>query len=174
VAVYQWGWLGSVFGVEHAGVILSFLPTLAIGILFGLAMDYQMFLVSGMRESWAHGEDARDAVRSGFHHGARVIVAAALIMGSVFASFMHSHMTMVRPIGFALAFGILIDAFIVRMTIIPALMRLAGASAWYLPAWLDRILPDLDVEGARLTETLNTPTFDRDRIPVEVMASNDR
>ena len=158
VAVYQWGWLGSVFGVEHAGVILSFLPTLAIGILFGLAMDYQMFLVSGMRESWAHGEDARDAVRSGFHHGARVIVAAALIMGSVFASFMHSHMTMVRPIGFALAFGILIDAFIVRMTIIPALMRLAGASAWYLPAWLDRILPDLDVEGARLGDSTVTHT----------------
>lgn len=153
VAVYQWGWLGSVFGVEHAGVILSFLPTMAIGILFGLAMDYQMFLVSGMRESWAHGEEAHEAVRSGFHHGARVIVAAALIMTSVFASFMHSHMTMIRPIGFALAFGILIDAFVVRMTIIPALMRLFGASAWYLPAWLDRILPDLDVEGARLAET---------------------
>jgi len=150
VAVYQWGWLGSLFGVEHAGVILSFLPTLAIGILFGLAMDYQMFLVSGMRESWAHGEDAHQAVRSGFRHGSRVIVAAALIMTSVFASFMHSHMTMVRPIGFALAFGVLIDAFVVRMTIIPALMRLFGASAWYLPAWLDRILPDLDVEGAKL------------------------
>jgi putative drug exporter of the RND superfamily len=158
VAVYQWGWLGSVFGVEHAGVILSFLPTLAIGILFGLAMDYQMFLVSGMRESWAHGEEAHEAVRSGFHHGARVIVAAALIMSSVFASFMYSHMTMVRPIGFALAFGILIDAFIVRMTIIPALMRLVGASAWYLPAWLDRILPDLDVEGARLGDSSATHT----------------
>jgi putative drug exporter of the RND superfamily len=150
VAVYQWGWFGSLFGVEHAGVILSFLPTLAIGILFGLAMDYQMFLVSGMREAWAHGEDPRSAVRSGFSHGARVITAAALIMTSVFASFMHSHMTMVRPIGFALAFGVLIDAFVVRMTIIPTLMHLLGAKAWYLPRWLDRILPDLDVEGTKL------------------------
>lgn len=89
-------------------------------------------------------------MRSGLRHGSRVIVAAALIMISVFASFMHSRMTMVRPIGFALAFGILVDAFVVRMTVIPALMRLFGARAWYLPARLDRLLPDLDVEGSRL------------------------
>ncbi len=150
VAVYQWGWLGSLLGVHHPGVILSFLPTLAIGILFGLAMDYQMFLVSGMREAWSHGHTAHTAVRTGFAHGARVVTAAALIMTSVFASFVFSHLAMVRPIGFALAIGVLIDAFLVRMTAIPAVMHIFGERAWYLPRWLDRLLPDLDVEGTKL------------------------
>ena len=154
VAVYQWGWLGSFFGVDHPGPILSFLPTLAIGIVFGLAMDYQMFLVSGMREAWAHGHHARVAVRTGFSHGARVVTAAALIMTAVFGSFVFSHMAMIRPIGFALAAGVLFDAFVVRMTIMPAVMHLLGERAWYLPAWLDRILPHLDVEGTRLLEHL--------------------
>lgn len=150
VAVYQWGWLGAALGVEQPGLVLSFLPTLVIGILFGLAMDYQMFLVSGMRESWAHGHAARTAVRVGFSHGARVVTAAALIMISVFASFVHAPLTMVRPIGFALAIGVLIDAFVVRMTAMPAIMHVLGERAWYLPRWLDRVLPDLDVEGTRL------------------------
>ena len=150
VAVYQWGWGGALFGVERAGLVLSFLPTLVIGILFGLAMDYQMFLVTGMREAWAHGHAARTAVRSGFSHGARVVTAAALIMTAVFGSFMHAELTMVRPIGFALAVGVLLDAFVVRMTAMPAIMHILGERAWYLPAWLDRILPDLDVEGTKL------------------------
>ncbi|WP_226345390.1 MMPL family transporter [Agilicoccus flavus] len=150
VAVYQWGWLGSVFGVSQPGVILSFLPTLVIGILFGLAMDYQMFLVSGMREAWAHGHAARTAVRTGFSHGAKVVTAAALIMVGVFAGFVHAPSAMIRPIGFALAAGVIFDAFVVRMTIMPALMHLLGERAWYLPAWLGRILPDLDVEGTKL------------------------
>ncbi|MCE1178351.1 MAG: MMPL family transporter [Micrococcales bacterium] len=150
VAVYQWGWLGSLFAVEHPSSILSFLPTLVIGVLFGLAMDYQMFLVTGMREAWAHGQDAHTAVRTGFSHGARVVTAAALIMASVFAGFIHADMTMIRPIGFALAIGVLIDAFLVRMTATPAVMHLLGEKAWYLPRWLDRILPDLDVEGTKL------------------------
>lgn len=152
VAVYQWGWLGSAFAVNRAGPVLSFLPTLVIGILFGLAMDYQMFLVSGMREAWAHGHPAKTAVVTGFRHGARVVTAAALIMASVFASFIHADMTMVRPIGFALAIGVLLDAFVVRMTAIPALMGLLGDKAWYLPRWLDKVLPDLDIEGASLVE----------------------
>ncbi|MEA5053647.1 MAG: MMPL family transporter [Propionicimonas sp.] len=160
VAVYQWGWLGTVFQVTHPGPILSFLPTLVIGITFGLAMDYQMFLVTGMRESWAHGEDARTAVRSGFSHGAKVITAAALIMASVFASFVYSHMTVVRPVGFALAIGVLFDAFVVRMTIMPALMHLLGEKAWYLPRWLDRILPNLDVEGTKLLAANHSSTAD--------------
>ena len=150
VAVYQWGWLGPVFGVEHPGPVLSFLPTLVIGILFGLAMDYQMFLVSGMKHAWSHGHTARTAVHTGFSLGARVVTAAALIMTSVFASFVHSPMTMVRPIGFALAIGVLIDAFVVRMTAMPAIMHVLGERAWYLPRWLDRVLPDLDVEGTKL------------------------
>ncbi|MCW2132012.1 MMPL family transporter [Arthrobacter sp. VKM Ac-2550] len=150
VAIYQWGWLSEVFGVHHPGPILSFLPMILIGVLFGLAMDYQMFLVSGMRESFAHGEDARTAVVSGFNHGAKVVTAAAIIMVSVFAGFIFSHLTMVRPIGFALALGVLLDAFVVRMTLIPAAMHLLGKSAWWMPKWLDKILPDVDVEGAKL------------------------
>jgi RND superfamily putative drug exporter len=150
VAIYQWGWLSEVFGVHHPGPILSFLPMILIGVLFGLAMDYQMFLVSGMRESFAHGEDARAAVVSGFNQGAKVVTAAAIIMVSVFAGFIFSHLTMVRPIGFALALGVLLDAFLVRMTLIPAAMHLLGKSAWWMPNWLDKILPDVDVEGSKL------------------------
>ncbi|WP_247826992.1 MMPL family transporter [Arthrobacter antioxidans] len=150
VAIYQWGWLGDVFGVTNPGPILSFLPIILIGVLFGLAMDYQMFLVSGMREAYVHGDDPKAAVRIGFSHGARVVTAAAIIMVSVFAGFVFSHLAMVRPIGFGLAFGVLLDAFVVRMTLVPAAMYLLGRHAWWLPAWLEKILPDVDVEGARL------------------------
>lgn len=150
VAVYQWGWLGNIFDVQNPAAVLSFLPIILIGVLFGLAMDYQMFLVSGMREAYVHGEDARTAVRTGFDHASRVVTAAAIIMVSVFAGFIFSHLTMVRPIGFALAIGVLLDAFVIRMTFIPAAMHLLGKSAWWIPAWLERILPDVDVEGAKL------------------------
>ena len=150
VAVYQWGWLGGIFGVENPGAVLSFLPILLIGVLFGLAMDYQVFIASGMREAYAHGQDAKQAVRTGFKHAAPVVTAAAIIMISVFSGFIFSHLTMVRPLGFALAFGVLVDAFVVRMTIVPAAMHLMGKSAWWLPAWLEKILPDVDVEGAKL------------------------
>lgn len=152
VAIYQWGWLGGIFGVHSPGPVLSFLPIIMIGVLFGLAMDYQVFLVSGMREAYIHGESARHAVRSGFSHGARVVTAAAIIMTSVFAGFIFSHLTMVRPIGFGLAFGVLVDAFLIRMVVVPAAMYLLGRSAWWLPRWLDRILPDVDVEGAKLDQ----------------------
>lgn len=150
VAVYQWGWLGPIFGVENPGAVLSFLPIILIGVLFGLAMDYQVFIASGMRESYMHGESAKHAVRSGFSHAAAVVTAAAIIMVSVFSGFIFSHLNMVRPLGFAMAFGVLIDAFVVRMTIVPAVMYLLGEKAWWLPRWLDRILPDVDVEGAKL------------------------
>lgn len=150
VAVYQWGWLSGIFGVATPGPIMSFLPILLIGILFGLAMDYQVFLVSGMRESFAHGEDPRAAVRSGFAHSAPVVTAAALIMTSVFAGFIFAELTMIRAIGFALAIGVLLDAFVVRMTITPAIMHLLGRRAWYIPKWLDKVLPDVDVEGAKI------------------------
>jgi len=150
VAVYQWGWLGALFGVENPGAVLSFLPIILIGVLFGLAMDYQVFITSGMRESYMHGETARHAVRSGFSHASAVVTAAAIIMVSVFSGFIFSHLNMVRPLGFAMAFGVLIDAFVVRMTIVPAAMYLLGSRAWWLPRWLDRLLPDVDVEGAKL------------------------
>ncbi|GAA4402539.1 MMPL family transporter [Ornithinibacter aureus] len=156
VAVHQWGWLGAAFGVHQAGPLLSVMPIIIIGVLFGLAMDYQMFLVSGMHEARSHGQDSRTAVRTGFVHGAKVVTAAAIIMTSVFLGFAFSHLAMVRPIGFALAVGVLLDAVLVRMTLTPALMHLLGDRAWYLPRWLDRILPDLDVEGVRLAERLDS------------------
>lgn len=150
VAIYQWGWLGSVFDVHAAGPVLNFLPTVLVGILFGLAMDYQLFLGSGMREAYAHGASPRLAIVQGVRAGRAVVTAAALIMASVFGGFMFAESTMIRPIGFALAFGVLVDAFVVRMLVVPALMHLAGDRAWWLPRWLDRLLPDVDVEGAKL------------------------
>ncbi|WP_029288564.1 MMPL family transporter [Cellulomonas sp. HZM] len=156
-AVYQWGWLPSVFGVHNPGPVLSFLPTLLVGILFGLAMDYQLFLTSGMREAYAHGSPARRAVVEGVHAGRTVVTAAAIIMISVFGGFMFSDVATIRPLGFGLAFGVLVDAFLMRMLIIPAVLHLAGDGAWWLPRWLDRLLPDVDVEGANLERHHHAP-----------------
>jgi RND superfamily putative drug exporter len=150
VAVYQLGWLSEVLGVTQAGPILSFLPILLIGILFGLAMDYQLFVVSGMREAFVHGKSAKESIDSGIHLGRPVVIAAAIIMVSVFGGFAFSHITMIKPMGFGLAIGVLIDAFLVRLLLVPALMSVIGKAAWYLPKWLDKLLPDVDVEGAKL------------------------
>ena len=149
-AVYQWGFLSSIFGVNDPGPVLSFLPILLIGVLFGLAMDYQLFLTSGMREAYAHGANSRQAVIEGLHAGRNVVIAAAIIMISVFGGFIFSHLAMIRPVGFGLAFGVLVDAFFVRMMLIPSVMHLAGDKAWWLPKWLDDRLPDIDIEGANL------------------------
>jgi len=150
VAIYQWGWLGGIFGVHATGPILNFLPTVLVGVLFGLAMDYMLFLTTGMREAYAHGAPARTAVVLGVRAGRSVVTAAAIIMVSVFGGFVFSESSMIRPIGFALAFGVLMDAFVVRMLVVPALMHLAGGWAWWLPKWLDRLIPNVDVEGAAL------------------------
>jgi RND superfamily putative drug exporter len=130
-------------------------------------MDYQLFLVSGMREAFVHGVPARMAVIAGLRNGRAVVTAAAIIMGAVFGGFVFSHIALVRPIGFGLAAGVLIDAFVVRLVLIPAAMHLLGEKAWWLPKWLDRILPNVDVEGAALershpvhgatTDIQNTP-----------------
>lgn len=149
-AVFQWGWLGDVFGVHNPGPILSFLPVILVGILFGLAMDYQLFLASGMREAWAHGAPARLAVAQGFRAGRTVVTAAALIMVAVFSGFITSESVIIKSMGLGLALGVLFDAFIVRMLLMPALMHLLGGSAWWLPKWLDRIVPNVDVEGSAL------------------------
>jgi len=149
VAIFQWGWFADALGI-HAGPILSFLPVILVGILFGLAMDYQLFLASGMREAYVHGAPARLAVALGFRAGRSVVTAAGLIMVSVFGGFIFSESTMIRSIGFGLAFGVLVDAFVVRMLLMPALMHLLGKSAWWIPRWLDRIMPNVDVEGAAL------------------------
>ncbi|MFI2635427.1 MMPL family transporter [Streptomyces collinus] len=153
VAVFQWGWLSDVLGVPHSGPVVSFLPIILIGVLFGLAMDYEVFLVSGMREDWAHTGRARQSVIDGARHSVRVVTAAALIMFTVFAGFFPLDDSLIKPIAFALAVGVAIDAFAVRMTLVPAVLALAGRGAWWLPAWLDRILPDLDVEGTSLQKT---------------------
>lgn len=155
VSIYQLGFLSFLFGVDHPGPVLSFLPTLLIGILFGLAMDYQMFLVTGMREAYVHGKDAATAIVSGYNHAVRVVVAAAIIMISVFGGFIFADSTMIRPMGFGLAFGVLVDAFIVRMTLTPAIMALLGDKAWWVPKWLDRLTPNMDVEGAALSEKMS-------------------
>ena len=150
VAIYQWGWFGGLFGVATPGPILDFLPTILFGILFGLAMDYTLFLASGMREAYAHGAPAKTAVVLGARASRAVVMAAAIIMTAVFGAFVLSDSAIIRPIGFALAFGVLVDAFLVRLLIMPALMTLVGDWAWWLPRWLDRLIPNVDVEGASL------------------------
>jgi RND superfamily putative drug exporter len=152
VAVFQWGWLSGLLGVPTTGPVISFMPVILMAVLFGLAMDYEVFLVSRMREEHVHGGAPTESVVAGMRHAARVVVAAALIMFSVFASFVTIDDVIVKAIAFGLAFGVLIDAFVVRMTLVPAVLALLGRSAWWLPRWLDRLLPDLDVEGAKLGE----------------------
>ncbi|UBI01329.1 MMPL family transporter [Corynebacterium freneyi] len=147
VALWQEGWLGIVSDPQP---LISFLPIMLIGIVFGLAMDYQVFLVTRMREGWAHGKTAGNATANGFKHGARVVTAAALIMISVFAAFMLMDEPFIKVMGFALALAVLLDAFIVRMTIIPATMVLLDERAWKIPAWLDKVLPKADIEGESL------------------------
>lgn len=154
VAVFQWGWFADVIGLEQTGPIISVLPIVLIGLVFGLAMDYQVFLVTRMREEHVHGAPAMSAVVTGFQHGARVVTAAATIMISVFAGFVLGE-DFIKQVGFALAFAVFVDAFLVRMTIVPAILALLGERAWWLPRWLDRILPDVDVEGDRLRRYLD-------------------
>ncbi|MER7922909.1 MMPL family transporter [Streptomyces sp. NPDC096057] len=151
VAVFQWGWGAELLGVEQAGPIMSLMPIFLVGIVFGLAMDYEVFLLARMREAYVHGDRAPDAVVSGFRHSARVVVAAAVIMIAVFSGFIGSGESMVKTIGFGLAVAVLFDAFVVRMALVPAVLALLGDKAWWLPKWLDRLLPRVDVEGAGLT-----------------------
>ncbi|WKD56645.1 Membrane protein YdfJ [Corynebacterium capitovis DSM 44611] len=147
VGIWQEGWLGI---NNDPQPLLSFLPIMLIGIVFGLAMDYQVFLVTRMREGYVHGKTAGNAVSNGFKHGARVVTAAALIMISVFAAFMLMDEPFIKVMGSALAMAVLFDAFLVRMTIVPATLFLLGDRAWTLPRWLDKILPRVDVEGESL------------------------
>ncbi|MEU6482726.1 MMPL family transporter [Streptomyces sp. NPDC046887] len=163
VAVFQWGWLGSVFGVEQTGPIMSMMPIFMIGVVFGLAMDYEVFLVTRMREAFVHGEAADEAVVTGFRHGARVVTAAAIIMIAVFAGFIGSSDQMVKMIGFGLAVAVFFDAFVVRMAIVPAVLALLGRAAWWLPRWLDRALPNVDVEGDSLRKHIESQRGEDER-----------
>lgn len=145
--VIQDGNLYEIFGFATSSPILNFLPILTIGILFGLAMDYEVFLVSRMREAFSKTGNARQAVLAGVRDSGGVVTAAGLIMIVVFTGFMMADDPMTKIIGLALTFGVLFDAFIVRMMIVPALMLLMGKAAWYMPTWLDKILPNVDIEG---------------------------
>ncbi|MFF0284481.1 MMPL family transporter [Rhodococcus aetherivorans] len=147
VLIFQQGALGLISDPQP---IVSFLPIMLIGLVFGLAMDYQVFLVTRMREEYVRGKPPREAMVAGYHHGARVVTSAAIIMISVFSAFMLEEDIAAKSMGFALAAGVFLDAFIVRMVVIPALLALLGESSWWLPNWLDRILPDVDIEGERL------------------------
>lgn len=149
VAVFQWGWGASLFDVTKAQT-LSFLPIITLAIIFGLSSDYQIFVVSRIKEEHTRGADAIASVQNGVAHSARVVTAAALIMFAVFVAFTTVDNPIVKPLAFTLAVGVLLDAFIVRLTLIPAVMALVGNRMWYHPRWFARYIPDLDIEGAEL------------------------
>jgi uncharacterized membrane protein YdfJ with MMPL/SSD domain len=155
VWVFQDGNLAEALGVAQSGPIVSFLPVLLIGILFGLAMDYEVFLVSRMREAFVHSGDAREAVVTGYGQSGRVVTAAAVIMTAVFAAFLLDPDPVIKSIGFSLAVGVLVDAFVVRMTLVPAVMALLGRKAWTLPRRLERVVPEVDIEGEGLAKSLH-------------------
>ncbi|MFF2051380.1 MMPL family transporter [Leifsonia sp. NPDC058194] len=152
--VFEWGWFADALNIDKTGPVISFMPIILMGVLFGLAMDYEVFLVSRIREDYVHGGDARRAVQSGFVGSAKVVTAAAIIMISVFAAFVPEGDTSIKPIALGLAVGVFVDAFIVRMTLVPAVLQLLGDKAWWMPRWLDRLLPSFDVEGDGLQKEL--------------------
>ena len=152
--VFNDGYLKEMVNLERGMPVISFLPILLMGILFGLAMDYEVFLVSRIREEYVHGKKPVDAIRDGMTASGPVVVAAAVIMFAVFAFFVPEGISSIKQIAFALAVGVAIDAFCVRMTLVPAVMALLGERAWWLPRWLDKALPTFDVEGEVLTEKL--------------------
>jgi RND superfamily putative drug exporter len=151
VWVFQDGNLADLFNVANPSPIVSFLPILLIGILFGLAMDYEVFLVSRVRESFVRSGDAKQAIVDGYARSGRVVVAAGLIMIAVFGAFLLAEDPITKSIGLSLAFGVLVDAFVVRLTLVPAVMALLGRRAWWLPRRLGRVMPDLDVEGEKVS-----------------------
>jgi len=154
VAVFQWGWFNAPLHVDTPGPILSFMPIILMAVLFGLAMDYQVFMVSGMREQFVHTKNASSAIEEGYAQGARVVTAAAAIMFFVFFSFVPESSNLIKPIALGLAVGIAIDAFVVRMTLVPAVMALFGQSAWWFPRSLEKSVPEADVEGEKLRDHL--------------------
>jgi RND superfamily putative drug exporter len=147
VAIFQWGWGSDLLDVGGAGPVESFVPVIMLAILFGLSMDYQVFLVSRMHEEWARTSRNGQAVRIGQSETGRVIVAAALIMVCVFGAFVLAGERVIAEFGIGLAAAVAIDAFLLRTILVPALMHLIGPANWWLPRWIDRTLPDFSVEG---------------------------
>jgi len=158
VAVFQWGWLSGILGISGVGPIFPFLPVMVFSILFGLSMDYEVFLVSRMQEEWARTHDNPVAVRRGLAGSGRVVLMAALIMGSVFAAFIPTANSTIKLFGISLTSAVLIDAFVIRLVFVPAFMSVLGASNWWLPAWLAARLPHFEVEGS--DEITDDESFD--------------
>jgi RND superfamily putative drug exporter len=169
-AVFEWGWFADLLNVGLVGPVISFMPIIVMGVLFGLAMDYEVFLVSRMHEEYAHHHDPRGAVTVGFTASARVVTAAATIMIAVFAAFVPQGSDIVKPIALGLAVGVAVDAFAVRMTLVPAVLVLLGHRAWSMPHALERRLPSLDVEGAALAEQLAHQAWVAEHGPAVVRA----
>ncbi|MFE6968566.1 efflux RND transporter permease subunit [Isoptericola sp. NPDC057653] len=157
--VFEEGVFADALNVTTLGPVISFMPIILMGVLFGLAMDYEVFLVSRIREDYVHGGDARRAVRTGFLGSAKVVTAAAVIMFAVFVAFVPEGDMTLKPIALGLAVGVVVDAFIVRMTLVPAVLALLGERAWHMPRWLDRILPTFDVEGEGLAKELRLASW---------------
>ncbi|MFF7858039.1 MMPL family transporter [Streptomyces sp. NPDC007904] len=151
VAVFQWGWAADLVGIEQTGPVMSLMPILVIGIVFGLAMDYEVFLLTRMREAYVHGASPGEAVVNGFRHSGRVVAAAAIIMISVFTGFIGMSSPTIQTMGVGLAAAVAFDAFVVRMAIAPAVLALLGHRAWWLPRILNRVLPNVDIEGEKLS-----------------------
>ncbi|MCP3425199.1 MMPL family transporter [Rothia sp. AR01] len=164
VAVFQWGWFDPIIAAPQGDPMMSLLPLILVGVLFGLAMDYQVFLVSRIQEMYHRGLSPRDAVREGFARSGPVLVAAASIMVVVFAGFASSSFAIGASIALGLLVGVAADAFIVRLVLTPALLTLLGHSAWWLPRWLDRILPDVDVEGRALESSVQNTLPTRESV----------
>jgi RND superfamily putative drug exporter len=165
VAMFQWGWGEHIFGITPSETI-SFLPIIMLAIIFGLSSDYEMFVVSRIKEKYTKEGDARRAVERGTGQSARVVTAAALIMFSIFVAFMFTSNPTIKAIGFSFAAGVFLDAFVVRLTVVPAVMAIVGSRIWYHPRWFARYVPDPDIEGKRLDEKLAAGTLARERATV--------
>jgi RND superfamily putative drug exporter len=159
VAVFQWGWFQSLLGIQGTGPVESFLPMILFGVLFGLSMDYEVFLLSRVHEEHVHGTAAKAAMLDGVGYSGKVVAAAGAIMAAVFLSFVLEDMRMIQMLGFGLGFAILIDAFVVRLVLVPAVMILVGERGWWIPAWLDKTLPRINVEGESLPADDNSATI---------------
>ena len=169
VAVFQWGWLNTLLNVDQTGPLISFLPIMLMAVLFGLSMDYEVFLMSRMKEEYLRSDDPDQAITDGFVGSSRVVTAAAVIMLAVFAAFVPDGDPDVKPIAFALAIGVFADAFLVRMLFAPAVLQLFGRSAWSLPRWLESRLPHVDVEGEGLHERVRLESWPAGR-PAEAVS----
>jgi len=156
VAVFQWGWLGSLFGVDRTGPIESWVPMMMFAVLFGLSMDYEVFLLSRIREEYLRTGDNAMAVADGLARTARVITAAAAIMIAVFFSFVLGDIRVLKLLGLGLSTAVLVDATIVRMVLVPATMELLGDANWWLPKALQRRLPHFEVERETERELAST------------------